>query len=396
MENNKLHFILTGGTIDSHYDGSKDTAVPNEHSVVPRFIKSLKLYETCEFTEICMKDSREINELDRKKILETISNSNSNRIVITHGTYTLPDTARYLKANIIDNNKTIILIASMIPLEGFTETDAGFNLGYAVAKSQELKQGIHICMNGRIFTPEEVIKIIQAAKLPLVVAINKIDKEGSRPKFALDATLELFLELGAGDHSLDFPVIYASGRAGKAGLNPDLDKMTDITPIFDAILQHIPSPIADKEKPLQILVTSIVADNFKGRIAIGRVYNGVIKAGQEIIQRDGQSHGNRDHRHRNHRIHHILGICTHWTGKVRKRMIFTVRTTVGQESLVVDILAGKIKGEDLNLYSFAVLPGLKGYILVEADNEMTVRRGIANTPHVKGKASLAAQSKSMN
>ena len=66
-------------------------------------------------------------------------------------------------------------------------------------------------------------------------------------------------------------------------------------------------------------------------------------------------------------------------------MIFTVRTTVGQESLVVDILAGKIKGEDLNLYSFAVLPGLKGYILVEADNEMTVRRGIANTPHVKGK-----------
>jgi len=125
----------------------------------------------------------------------------------------------------------------------------------------------------------------------IIVVINKIDKEGSRPKFALDATLELFLELGAGDHSLDFPVIYASGRAGKAGLNPDLDKMTDITPIFDAILQHIPSPIADKEKPLQILVTSIVADNFKGRIAIGRVYNGVIKAGQEIIHinREGQS-----------------------------------------------------------------------------------------------------------
>jgi len=125
----------------------------------------------------------------------------------------------------------------------------------------------------------------------IIVIINKIDKEGARPKFALEATLELFLELGAGDHSLDFPVIYASGRAGKAGLTADINEMTDITPIFDAILQHIPSPIADKEKPLQMLVTSISADNFKGKIAIGRVYNGVIKAGQEIahINREGQS-----------------------------------------------------------------------------------------------------------
>lgn len=125
----------------------------------------------------------------------------------------------------------------------------------------------------------------------IIVIINKIDKEGARPKFALEATLELFLELGAGDHSLDFPVIYASGRAGKAGLKADLNKMTDITPIFDAILQHIPSPIADKEKPLQILVTSIVADNFKGKIAIGRVHSGSVKAGQEIthINREGQS-----------------------------------------------------------------------------------------------------------
>ena len=125
----------------------------------------------------------------------------------------------------------------------------------------------------------------------IIVIINKIDKEGARPKFALEATLELFLELGAGDHSLDFPVIYASGRAGKAGLKTDLDKMTDIAPIFDAILQHIPSPIADKDKPLQILVTSIITDNFKGKIAIGRVHNGVIKTGQEIthINREGQS-----------------------------------------------------------------------------------------------------------
>lgn len=123
----------------------------------------------------------------------------------------------------------------------------------------------------------------------IIVVVNKIDKSGARPEFALEATLELFLELGAGDHSLDFPVIYASGRDGKAGLEPDLSKMENIDPVFDAIIKHIPSPIADADKPLQILVTSIAPDDFKGRIAIGRVYNGTIKAGQEIthINRQG-------------------------------------------------------------------------------------------------------------
>ena len=123
----------------------------------------------------------------------------------------------------------------------------------------------------------------------IIVVINKIDKQGARSKFALEATLELFLELGAGDHSLDFPVVYASGRAGLAGPVDDITKMTDITPIFEAILEHIPSPVADKAKPLQLLVTSILADNFKGRVAVGRVYNGSIKAGQEVthINRTG-------------------------------------------------------------------------------------------------------------
>jgi transcriptional antiterminator NusG len=65
-------------------------------------------------------------------------------------------------------------------------------------------------------------------------------------------------------------------------------------------------------------------------------------------------------------------------------MIFPVRTTVGQEQLVVDILSSKIAKEELNIYSIAVVPGLKGYILIEADNEITLRRGITDTPHIKG------------
>ncbi len=65
-------------------------------------------------------------------------------------------------------------------------------------------------------------------------------------------------------------------------------------------------------------------------------------------------------------------------------MIFPVRTTVGQEQLVVDILSAKISKEELNIYAISVVPGLKGYILIEADNEVTVRRGITDTPHIKG------------
>jgi len=74
-------------------------------------------------------------------------------------------------------------------------------------------------------------------------------------------------------------------------------------------------------------------------------------------------------------------------------MIFTVRTTVGQESLVVDILSSKIKRENLNIYSISVIPGLKGYVLIEAEDEVTLRRGISNTSHIKGKGIVGGQVK---
>jgi transcriptional antiterminator NusG len=74
-------------------------------------------------------------------------------------------------------------------------------------------------------------------------------------------------------------------------------------------------------------------------------------------------------------------------------MIFTVRTTVGQESLVVDILSSKIKMDNLNIYSISVIPGLKGYVLIEAEDEVTLRRGISNTSHIKGKGIVGGQVK---
>ncbi|GAH49368.1 unnamed protein product, partial [marine sediment metagenome] len=103
----------------------------------------------------------------------------------------------------------------------------------------------------------------------IIVVINKIDKAGARINFALNATLNLFLELGADENVLNFPVIYAAGKEGKAGIEPDLNKMTDIIPLFDAILKHIPPPLGDRQKPLQMLVTLISGNDFKGRICIG-------------------------------------------------------------------------------------------------------------------------------
>lgn len=122
-----------------------------------------------------------------------------------------------------------------------------------------------------------------------IVVINKIDKPDARPQFVVDKVLELFMELNANDEQLDFPVIYASGAKGVASL--DLDKALtniqsgqgDLVELFDLVLEKIPSPHGDVNSPLQILVLNLFYDNFKGRVAIGRVDNGFIKTGQQAI-----------------------------------------------------------------------------------------------------------------
>jgi L-asparaginase len=159
MSEETIHFIITGGTIDSYYEATKDTAVPNEKSIIPRFVKSLKLFNPVEFTEVCMKDSRDIVQADLKKILNAVEKSPHKKIIITHGTYTMPETGRFLEANLKRKDQTIIVTGSMIPLLGFSPSDGPFALGYSIAKVQELKQGIYICMNGRVFTPKEVMKV---------------------------------------------------------------------------------------------------------------------------------------------------------------------------------------------------------------------------------------------
>ncbi|CCZ00212.1 gTP-binding protein TypA [Clostridium sp. CAG:793] len=127
----------------------------------------------------------------------------------------------------------------------------------------------------------EVLKKALALNLQPIVVINKIDRPGAQPLKAVDKVLELFIDLGANDEQLDFPVIYASAKNGIAKMNLD-DESDNITCIFDTIISHIDPPKCDIEGPMQLLVSNINYDDYLGRIAIGRVERGTIKAGQSV------------------------------------------------------------------------------------------------------------------
>lgn len=145
-KNNSIQVILTGGRIDSVWDGGVDEVVVAKHSVIPDYLKSIKI-EGIEFTEVCMKDSRALTLEDRKSILRAINQSKSNKILITHGTHTLADTVGFLKANLKKNDRTIVFTGSSSPLKDFLLSDAAFNLGYALAKVEDLPVGLYLCIN---------------------------------------------------------------------------------------------------------------------------------------------------------------------------------------------------------------------------------------------------------
>jgi GTP-binding protein len=115
-----------------------------------------------------------------------------------------------------------------------------------------------------------------------VVVINKVDRKDAEPARVLNETFDLFIELGATEEQADFPVIYSQATAGRAGLSPALGP--DLQPLFEVILRHIPAPRVDPEAPLQLLVTTLGYDDYRGVTAVGRVFAGEIKAGQRLAR----------------------------------------------------------------------------------------------------------------
>lgn len=128
-------------------------------------------------------------------------------------------------------------------------------------------------------------KALELGLRPIVV-VNKVDRPGARPDFAINATFDLFDKLGATDEQLDFPIIYASGLSGYAGLTEDV-REGDMRPLFEAILEHVPQREDDVNAPLQLQICSLDYSSYVGKIGVGRVNRGRVRAAQDVVVKFG-------------------------------------------------------------------------------------------------------------
>lgn len=142
------------------------------------------------------------------------------------------------------------------------------------------------CMPQTRFVLKKALKL---GKKPIVV-VNKIDRSGARPDEVIDEVLDLFIELGADESQIEFPVVYASGRDGYAFINNG-DPKENLKPLFETIVNEVPCPKGDENGPLQVLISNIDYDDYVGRIGVGRVERGKVRIGQNAVlcTRDGET-----------------------------------------------------------------------------------------------------------
>src|SRR5512136_3437816 len=115
-----------------------------------------------------------------------------------------------------------------------------------------------------------------------IVVINKVDRKVAEPDRVLNQTFDLFIELNASEEQADFPIIYAQATSAQAGFTPELGP--DLQPLFETILRHLPGPKVDRDGPLQLLVTTLGYDDYRGVTAVGRIHAGKIKVGQQLAR----------------------------------------------------------------------------------------------------------------
>ena len=191
---------------------------------------------------------------------------------------------------------TILAKCTSIPYEGHTinivDTPGHADFGSEVERILKMVDGALLlvdAVDGPMPQTKFVLrKALQLGLSPIVV-INKMDRPHIRPHQVLDDVFSLFIDLGATDPQLDFPVLYAAGKDGWASTDAKLPS-SDLKPLFKTILQHVPGPLANSDKPLQMLVTMLDHNNFVGKIGIGRIVNGGLRKGQAavIVKPDGR------------------------------------------------------------------------------------------------------------
>ncbi len=242
---------LRNVAIIAHVDHGKTT-------LVDAMLKQSGVFRANENVPVCVMDS---NDLERERGITILA---KNTAVLYHD----------IKINIVD-------------------TPGHADFGGEVERVLNMVDGVLLLVDafeGPMPQTKYVLRKALEQKLKPIVVINKIDRQDERAEEVVDEVLDLFIELGATEEQLDFPVVYAAARAGIAKLNMS-DESDSLEPLFATLVQEIPMPEGEENSPLQIMVTTIDHDEYVGRIGIGRVVRGTVKAGQtvSVLHRDAES-----------------------------------------------------------------------------------------------------------
>src|SRR5262245_1898942 len=203
-----------------------------------------------------------------------------------------------LDSNDLERERGITILAKNIAFKigttkvNLMDTPGHADFGGEVERVLKMADGAFLLVDaaeGPLPQTRFVLRKAFACGLKPIVVINKIDRPDARAAEVLNHVFDLFIELGADDETADFPVIYASGRQGIASTDAAVPG-TDLRPLYNAILKNVPSPEAEPDRPLQMLVLNIDHSEYVGRIAIGRVFSGKVKKGQKValLKRDGK------------------------------------------------------------------------------------------------------------
>jgi GTP-binding protein len=197
---------------------------------------------------------------------------------------------RVMDSNDLEREKGITILAKNTSVVwdditfNIVDTPGHADFGGEVERALTMVDGIVLLVDaaeGPLPQTRFVLRKAMAQDMPVILVVNKVDRPDARIAEVVDEVYELFLDLDAKDHQLDFPIVYCSGRDGWASMSVD-EKGTDLTPLRDVIVAHVPAPTFIDDHPLQAWVTNLDANKYVGRLALCRIVQGTIRKGQQV------------------------------------------------------------------------------------------------------------------
>ncbi|HXI80081.1 MAG TPA: translational GTPase TypA [Verrucomicrobiae bacterium] len=208
------------------------------------------------------------------------------------GTFRANETVvdRVMDSGDLEREKGITILAKQTTVDhggvrlNIVDTPGHADFGGEVERSLLMVDSVLLLVDaaeGPLPQTRYVLQKAMARHLPVVLALNKIDRSDARPAEVLDEVYELFMDLGADEHQIEFPIVYTNAKAGTATRSLD-EPGTDLRPLLDLLVTVTPAPTYVEGHPLQLLVTNLSANDYVGRMAVGRIWNGTIRVGQRI------------------------------------------------------------------------------------------------------------------